>query len=70
MSPKETKIILEILGLPVTQVAAAINCSKGDLSATINHKRRNRSVQVKFADYISQQVKEKLLSEENAVGLN
>lgn len=62
ITPKETRLIMEILDIPVTRSAKAISCDKADLSACVNQRRRNRKVTERFAEYAARVLKEKLLT--------
>jgi hypothetical protein len=62
MQPKEIKLILGVLDLPMTSVAKQIGCSKGDLSATINDLRPNQKVRRKLADFLSETIRERVLN--------
>lgn len=66
INPKETKIILELLDLKSGEVANAIGCDKGDLSAEINQRKRLPAVRERFAAYLSEQLRIKLLPDSEA----
>lgn len=61
ISEKETKIILEILGLKPARVATAINVDKSDLSNVINRRRRLSSVNKAFAEYVGRELTDQLI---------
>lgn len=61
INEKETKIILQILGLKPSRVAVAIQCDKGDLSNVINQRRRIPPVNQAFAEYVGRELTNQLL---------
>jgi hypothetical protein len=61
ISEKETKIILEILGIKPARVAPAINCDKSDLSNVINRRKRLPAVNKAFAEYVGRELTTQLI---------
>lgn len=61
MSAKEIKLLMEILDIPLTGAAAAIGCSKGDLSATLSGKRRKPAIRKSFVKFLREQITEEKL---------
>ena len=61
ISEKETKIILEILGLKTAEVAKAIDCDKSDLSNVINRRRRIPRVNRAFAEHVGRELTIRLI---------